>query len=146
MFENLKRIAMQRLAEKMAGNALNDAATGAAAEEGAGALLSSIKEKISSGNLDEIKDLFSGGSENMESNGLFQNAKAKLEEVLQSKGMSAEEAKAEAENTAPDLINGLKERFQSQDAADSEFNLDDISKWIPGNAGDLINKAKNLLG
>jgi len=142
MFDSLKRMAMQRLAQKMMGNALNATDTSAAAEEGAGALLESIKSKVAGGNVDQIKDLFSGGD--MESNDIFQNAKAKLSEVLQSKGMSAEDAQAEAANTAPDLINGLKEKFLSQDEADGEFNLDKLSELIPGNAGDLLNKAKNL--
>ncbi len=142
MFDSLKRMAMQKLAEKMMGNALNPSDTSAAAEEGAGALLESIKSKVAGGNLDQIKDLFSG--DDMESNDIFQNAKAKLSEVLQSKGMSAEDAEAEAANTAPDLINGLKEKFLSKDEADSEFNLEALSGLIPGNAADLLNKAKNL--
>jgi len=143
MFDSLKRMAMQRLAQKMMGNVLNAADTSAAAEEGAGAVMESIKSKLAGGNIDQIKDLFSGGGD-MESNELFQNAKDKLSEVLQSKGMSAEDAQAEAANTAPDLINGLKEKFLSQDEADSEFDLENLTKFIPGNAGDLLNKAKNL--
>ncbi len=144
MFDNLKRIAVQKLAEKMAGNSLNAEATGAAAEQGAGAILETLKSKLAGGNLDQVQDLFSGG--NFESNELFQTAKSKMTEVLQGQGMSAEEAQAEAESTTPDLINGLKERFESKDEADSEFDLSSLSKWIPGNAGDLLNKAKNLLG
>ncbi len=143
MFDSLKRMAMQRLAQKMMSNVLSPEATSAAAEEGAGAVMESIKAKLAGGNIDQVKELFSGNAD-MESNDLFQNAKAKLSEVLQSKGMSAEEAETEAANTAPDLINGLKEKFLSQDEADSEFNLESLTKLIPGNAGDLLNKAKNL--
>jgi len=143
MFDSLKRMAMQKLAEKMQGNSLNPEATSAAAEEGAGAVMESLKAKLAGGNIDQIKDLFSSGG-NMESNEIFQNAKEKLSEVLQSKGMSADDAQAEAANTAPDLINGLKEKFLSQDDADSEFNLESLTNLIPGNAADLLNKAKNL--
>jgi len=142
MFDSLKRMAMQRLAQKMMGNVLSPSDTSAAAEEGAGALMESLKSKLAGGNIDQIKDLFSGGD--MESNEVFQNAKEKISEVLQKKGMTPEEARAEAENTAPDLINGLKEKFLSQDEADSEFNLEKFSELIPGNAADLLNKAKNL--
>jgi hypothetical protein len=159
MFENLKRMAIQRLTQKMAGNALSEAATGEAAQEGASAFMETIQNKLAGGNMEQVKELFSGG--NMESNDIFQNAKQQLSQVLQNKGMSAEEATAEAEATAPDLINGLKEKFESTSEEDSQFDLASLSKWIPGNAGDLLkggagdllgnaggllNKAKNLLG
>lgn len=144
MFENLKKIAIQKLMERMAGNALSSAATGEAAEEGAGAVMETIKNKLAGGQMSQVTELFSGG--NLESNEIFQSAKQKLTQVLESKGMSTEEAKAEAESTTPDLINGLKEKFASNDAADAEFDLSNITKLIPGNAGDLLNTAKNLFG
>jgi len=144
MFENLKRLAIQKLMEKMAGNALSSAATGEAAEEGAGAMMETIKNKLAGGQMSQVTELFSGG--NLESNEIFQSAKQKLTQVLESKGMSSEEAQAEAEATTPDLISGLKEKFDSSEAADAEFDLSSITKLIPGNAGDLLNKAKNLLG
>lgn len=144
MFENLKRMAIQRLAQKMAGNALSSEATGAAATQGAGAILDSIKSKLAGGDMSQIQELFSGG--NLESNELFQNAKSKMAEVLQGQGMSAEEATAEAEATTPDLISGLKEKFDSKDEADAEFDLSSLSKWIPADAGGLLSKAKDLLG
>ena len=98
--------------------------------------------------------MFQGG--NLENNNLFAEAKQKMAAVLESKGMSAEEAQAEAERTTPDLVAGLKEKFDSQDEADKEFNLGDLAGMNPadlmgkaqellgGNAGDLLNKAKNL--
>jgi len=144
MFENLKRIAIEKLTSKMAGNTLSSSATGEAAEEGAGAVMETIKNKLAGGNMSQVTELFSG--KNWESNEIFQSAKQQLSQVLESKGMSSEEAQAEAEATTPDLINGLKEKFDSSEAADAEFDLQNISKWIPGNAGDLLNKAKNLLG
>jgi len=154
MFENLKRIAMQKLAQKMASNVLGGAETSAAAEEGAGAFMESIKAKLAGGNAAEVQQMFKG--ENLESNGLFGEAKSKLATILQSKGMSSEEATAEAERTAPDLIAGLKEKFESTDEADKEFSLENLAGMNPadlinkaqdlvgGNAGDLLNKAKNL--
>jgi len=144
MFESLKRMAMQKLVQKMAPNALSGDATSAAAEQGAGAIIESIKSKLGSGGLSEVQNLFSG--ENVESNSLFQDAKQKMTEALQNNGMSAEEAAAEAENTTPDLINSLKEKFQSTDEADKEFDLSNLTNLIPGNAGDLLNKAKNIFG
>jgi len=153
MFDSLKRIAMQKLVEKMASNALSSDATSAAAENGAGAVMDSIKAKLAGGNLEEVKGLFSSGGD-MQSNSLFQEAKQKMQEALQGQGMSEAEASAEAERTTPDLISGLKDKFESTDEADSEFNLESITKWLPGEAGqllnnlggagDLLNKAKKL--
>lgn len=154
MLGSLKQLAMRKLMEKMASNALGADATSAAAEEGAGAIIESIKAKLAGGNIGEVQEMFKG--ENLENNGLFGEAKAKLSEVLQSKGMSAEEANAEAERTAPDLIGGLKEKFESDADEDKEFNLSELTNLNPadllnkaqnilgGNAGDLLNKAKNL--
>jgi len=107
MFGSLKQLAMRKLMEKMASNVLSGDATSAAAEEGAGALIESIKSKLGAGGIGQVQGLFKG--ENLESNDLFGEAKQKMASILQSKGMSAEEASAEAERTTPDLINGLKE-------------------------------------
>ena len=100
-----------------------------------------LKSKLAGGNLDEVKDLFSGG--NMESNSIFSEAKAKMCETLQAKGMSAEEAEAEAANTTPDVLNSLKEKFQSTDEADSSFDLESLAGLIPGGVGGIL---KNVAG
>ena len=154
MFEQLKQMAMQRMMAKMASNALGATETQEAATEGANGIMDILKSKIAGGKLDEVKDLFSGG--NVENNGVFAEAKAKMAETLQAKGMSAEEAEAEAANTTPDVLNSLKEKFQSSDEADSAFNLEGLANLIPGGvgdmlknaggAGDLMNKAKNMFG
>lgn len=145
MFEQLKQLATQQLMSKMASNALGESETQAAASEGANGILDVLKAKIAGGKIDEVKDLFSGG--NIENNGVFAEAKAKMSETLQAKGMTEEEANAEAANTTPDLINGLKDKFQSSDEADSAFNLESLTNLIPGGAGDLLNKvgASDLL-
>ncbi len=154
MFENLKQMAMQQLVKKMAANALGATETQEAATEGASGIMDLLKSQIAGGNLAQVKDLFSGGS--MENNGLFAQAQSKMAEVLQGKGMSAEDAQAEAANTTPDLINSLKDKFLSTDEADSAFDLNALSNLIPGGAGDLLkkaggagdllNKAKNIFG
>jgi len=155
MFESLKQMAIQQLMSKMASNALGATETQAAASEGANGIVDILKSKLAGGNLDEVKDLFSGG--NMESNSIFSEAKAKMTETLQAKGMSAEEAEAEAANTTPDLLNSLKEKFQSTEEADSAFDLESLAGLIPGgvggilknvagNAGGILGKAKDLLG
>ena len=144
MFGSLKQLAVRKLMEKMASNALSGEATSAAAQEGAGALIESIKAKMGSGGIDQVQSLFRG--ENLESNELFGEAKQKMAAILQQKGMSAEEATAEAERTTPDLVAGLKEKFESTEEADKEFNLDSLTDLIPSGAGGLLNKAKNLLG
>ena len=120
MFENLKQMAMQQLMSKMASNALGSSETAEAATEGANGIMDILKSKVAGGNLDEIKDLFSGGG-NMEGNAIFAAAKAKMSETLQAKGMSAEDAEAEAANATPDVLSSLKDKFQSEDAADTLF-------------------------
>ena len=154
MFENLKQMAMQQLMSKMASNALGATETQEAATEGANGIMDILKAKVAGGNMEDIKDLFSGG--NMENNSVFAEAKAKMSETLQAKGMSAEDAEKEAANTTPDVLNSLKDKFQSTDEADAAFDLDALANLIPGGAGDLLknvggagdllNKAKNLFG
>ena len=154
MFESLKQLAIQQLMSKMASNSLGETATQEAASEGANGIMNVLKAKVAGGNMEEVKALFSGG--NWENNGAFAEAKAKMAETLQAKGMSAEEAEAEAANTTPDVINSLKDKFESKDEADSEFNLEALTNMIPGGAADLLNKAggvgnilnqaKNLFG
>jgi len=144
MFESLKQIAMQQLMAKMASNSLGETQTQEAATEGANGIMEMLQSKIAGGNLAEVKDLFSGG--NWENNAAFAEAKAKMSETLQAKGMSAEEAEAEAANTTPDLLNSLKDKFQSTDAADSAFDLEGLANMIPGGVGGLLNTAKNIFG
>ena len=141
MFESLKRIAMQKLMEKMTSNKLGEAETSAAAEEGSNAIMDTIQSKLAGGGLTEVMEMFKGG--NLESNGIFGEAKNKLASILESKGMTSEEAQGEAERTAPDLIAGLKEKFDSKEEADQEFNLESLAGMVPG---DLLNKAQDLLG
>ena len=141
MFENLKQMAMQQLMSKMASNNLGATETQEAATEGANGIMDILMSQVAGGKIDEIKDLFSGG--NMENNNFFAEAKAKMVETLQAKGMSAEDANVEAANTTPDVLNSLKDKFLSNDEADSAFNLDALTDLIPGGAGDLL---KNVVG
>jgi len=152
MFENLKQMAMQQLMSKMASNALGTSETQEAATEGANGIMDILKSKIAGGNLEQVTDLFSGGG-NVESNGIFAEAKAKMVETLQGKGMSAEDAATEAASTTPDLLNSLKEKFVSTDEADSAFDLGALANLIPGGVGDMLKNvggagdiAKNIFG
>ena len=153
MIEKLKALALQKLQEKMAGNSLNPDATNEAASEGVSALF----ESIQGGDLSQITALF-GGAEGADSNNLMSNLQGKLGEILQQKGMSAEEAQNESQNTAADLVSGLKEKFQSSEAADSDFDLSQITGLLGGlggggsildkakSAGNILNAAKNMFG
>jgi hypothetical protein len=140
MLEQLKSFAMQKLAQKMMGNSLNSAATSEAASEGANALMESLK----GGNMSQLTALFSGGADAEGGNDVINNVKSKMQEILQAKGMSAEEAETESASTAQDLVSGLKEKFQSTSEEDSAFDISNITGLLGGNAGDLLNKAKNL--
>jgi len=146
MLNVLKKLAIQTLQQKMQSNSLNPSATSAAAEQGAGALIAGLLSKVKSGDASAVTSLFSNDGNATEDNDVFQGLVGKLTGVLQEQGMSAEEAQQEANNVAPDLVNGLKQKFQSNDAADSEFDLSQITNLLGGDAGNLLNQAKNLLG
>ena len=141
MIEQLKQLALQQLMSKMASNSLGASETQEAATEGASGIMDVIMSQVAGGKLAEVKELFSGG--NIEGSSLFAEAKAKMTETLQAKGMSEEEAAGEAANTTPDVFNSLKEKFLSQDDADSAFDLNALTSLIPGGAGDLL---KNVVG
>lgn len=141
MFDKLKQIALQRLMSKMAGNSLGDAATGEAANEGVAALLNSLK----GGDISQITALLGGGAGAGENEALS-GLKGKLGEILQAKGMSAEEATAESESTAQDLVAGLKEKFQSDSEEDKDFDLSALTGLLGGDAGGMLGKAGGILG
>lgn len=141
MFDKLKQIALQRLMSKMASNSLGDAATGEAANEGVAALLSSLK----GGDMSQITALLGGGAAGGD-NAALAGLKGKLGEILQAKGMSAEEASAESESTASDLIAGLKEKFDSNAEEDKDFDLGALTGLLGGDAGGMLGKAGGILG
>lgn len=143
MLDLLKTMAMQKLAEKMAPNSLGTTETQNAASEGATELINSLTQGIGAGQLSQITSLFSNDGISTESNPIFQGIQSKLGDALQKQGMNAAEAKVEAQNTAPDLINSLKEKFMSQDNADKGFDLGAIAD-MAGGAGGIMNNAKKL--
>ena len=134
---------MQKLAEKMAPNSLGQTETQNAASQGASELINSLTQGIGGGQLSQITSLFSNDGNSTESNPIFQGIQSKLGDILQNQGMSASEAQAEAQNTAPDLINSLKDKFLSQDDADKGFDLGAITD-MAGGAGGILNIAKKL--
>ena len=142
MSDLLKSLAVNKLKDAMESNSLSDGDTAAAAEQGSSAIMNLLTENA--GNLGAINSLFSNDRNATEDNGIFQNVVGKLSGVLQEKGMSAEAAQSEASNIAPDLINGLKDKFLSNDSADSGFDLGNLGSMLGGDAGDMLNKAKDL--
>lgn len=148
MLDQLKKLAMEKLGEKMLENVLSPSDTTAAAEEGANGIVGSITSMLSGGSLDQIKDLFSGSDDGMEQNSLFQDVFSKFSGVLESKGMAAEEAKAEANSVLPGIIGSLKEKFMSPAEEDKDFDLSDLANLAGGTGGigGLMDKAKGLFG
>ena len=147
MLDQLKSLAFDKLKDAMASNALGEGETTAAAEQGASALVSSLMENFSSGDLGSITSLFSNDGNSTEDNGIFQLIVGKLAGILQGQGMNAVTAQSEASSIAPSLINGLKEKFMSNDAADSAFDLGSMASMLGGgDAGGLLGSAKGLLG
>lgn len=145
MFEQLKNLALQQLANKMGSNSLGAQETSAAAEEGSNALLNILKSQIGGGKLDMITDLLSNNGNASESNGIFQELQGKMQDILQAKGMNADEAAAEAKSTTPDLIDSIKSKFESNDSKDQAFDLSNIAGLLGGDAGNLLNKVKSFL-
>jgi len=143
MIDMLKNMAMQKLVEKMAPNSLGQTETQNAASEGASALISSLTQGIGAGQISQITSLFSNDGNSTESNPIFQGIQSQLGGILQNQGMSAQEAEVEARNTAPDLINSLKDKFLSTDEADKGFDLGAIAD-LAGGAGGMLNIAKKL--
>jgi len=147
MLDLLKNLAVEKLKEKMLPNSLNEEATNAAAEEGSAELINGIVGQLQEGGLSAVTSLFSNDGNATEENSVFQNLVGQLSGVLQNKGMSAEEAQNEASNIAPDLIEGLKEKFLSNNAEDSGFDISQIGDLLGSDkASGILNVAKGLLG
>jgi len=144
MFDLLKNLALDKLKEKMLPNSLGAEATEAAAEQGSSQLINSLMDKVKSGDLSTITSLFSNDGTATEDNDMFKNLLGKLTGTLQDNGMSAEEAQSEASNIAPDVLDSIKEKFLSNNAEDSGFDLSKLTDLIGGDTGGLINKVKGL--
>lgn len=143
MIDLLKNLALEKLKEKMAGNSLGASATAAAAEEGTSELITSLMEQVTGGDLSAITSLFSNDGNATADNGIAQSLIGKLSGILQSKGMSADEAQTEASNVAPDLIDGIKEKFLSNSAADSGFDISQLASLV-GGGDNILDKVKGL--
>jgi len=140
--------AQNALAEKF-GNIAGD--TAAQSEAGANGLMEVIQGQLSSGNLSAITGLLSGQGDG---GNILSELQEKLGGALQQNGISAEDARAQAAQAAPDLMNSLKDKFLSQDEADAGFDISQLSGLLGGDAGgllgkaagaaNLLNKAKNL--
>jgi len=144
MLDLLKKLAIEKLQEKMGANSLNAEATNGAAEEGASSLIDGLMEKVGAGDISSLTSLFSNDGNATADSGIVQNLQGKLAEILQNKGMDAGEAASEASNLAPGLVDSLKDKFLSSDAGDSAFSLESLSGLVGGDAGGLLDKAKGL--
>lgn len=144
MLDLLKKLAFEKLQEKMGANSLNAEATSGAAQEGASSLMEGLMETVGSGDLSSLTSLFSNDGNATADSGIVQNLQGKLTEILQNKGMDAGEAATEASNIAPDLVDSLKDKFLSSDAGDSMFSLEGLAGLAGGDAGGLLGAAKNL--
>lgn len=151
MLELLKRMAMQQLMQKMAGNSLGAAETQNAAEGSANGLMGVFQNALGGeGGPSQLQDLLSNNENTSESNPLFAGIKDKIQESLQAQGMSAEEASTEAAATAPNVIDAMKEKFASEAPEDKGFDFAQLAQIATGgglgNVGGIIDAAKNILG
>lgn len=139
MLDIIKNLALQTLTQKF-GNIAGD--TAAQSQAGANGLLDVITSQLGSGNIGALTSLLSGKEGGAD---IINQLQEKLGGALQQNGISAEDAKAQAQSAAPELLNNLKEKFLSQDAADAGFDLSQIEGLIGGDAGNLLNKVKGFL-
>lgn len=139
----LKKLAIQKLTERFLSGSLNPSDTKSAAEEGANSLLDIVKSNISAGSVSDIVSLFSNDKNPTESNPIFGLFKDKIGSILQSKGLGESEATSEASSVSLGVIEDIKEKFLSNDEADSKFDLNDIAGLL-GGGGNLLDKAKSL--
>jgi len=144
MLEFLKDFAAEKLKEKILSSSLGEAATAAAADEGSSELVTGIVSQLQSGGLSSIMSLFSNDGNATEENNVFQDLVGKISKVLQSKGMSADEADMEANSIAPDIVEGLKEKFSSKAKEDSVFDIDNLGTVLEDSSS-LFDQAKKLL-
>lgn len=140
LMDLIKNMVMQQIAGKVMG-----AASGAVAEQGAGAFVSMIQEKLTGGGIGDITSMFSGEGDGGNMVAGFQE---KLGSIMQEQGVPAEEAASQASGIAPDLFNSVKEKFASTDAADSGFDLGALAGLAGGAAGlgGIADAAKDALG
>ena len=130
---------MQQLASKITGGA-----SGAIAEQGAGAFISMIKEKVSGGGIGDLMGMFSGAG--ADAGGMVAGFQEKLGGIMQEQGVSAEDATAQAGAIAPDIFNTVKEKFASGDAADAGFDLNALAGLAGGaGLGDMLSGAADML-
>lgn len=146
MIDLLKKMAVEKLTEKMFSNSLSTDDTKSAAEEGSSMITNLLMDQVKSGNLSAVTSLFSNDGNATENNGLFKTIIGLLSNVLMSKGMGADEAKTEASNIAPGLIDGLKDKFLSDKSEDSGFDLSKMGDLLGGDTGGLLGKVGGLLG
>jgi len=146
MLDLLKKVAVEKLTEKMFSNSLSSSDTQAAAEEGSSELISGLMDQLKSGGISAVTSLFSNDGNATQDNDVFKGLVGKLSGILQNKGMSADEATTEANNIAPSLVDGLKDKFLSSSDSDSGFDLSKLGDLVGGDSGSLLDKAKGLLG
>jgi len=151
MIDLLKNMVMQQIVSKMGAGASD-----AIAEQGAGAFISMIKEKVSGGGIGDLTAMFSGAGG--DAGGMVAGFQEKLGSIMQENGVPADEAAEKASSVAPDIINTVKEKFQSNDPANNAFDISSLTGLVggagglmgsagdllKGNAGDIMNKAKDL--
>lgn len=146
MIDLLKKMAVEKLTEKMFSNSLSADDTSSAAEEGSSMITNLLMDQVKSGNLGAVTSLFSNDGNATQDNDLFKTIVGSLGSVLMSKGMGADEAKSEASNIAPGLVDGLKDKFLSTKSEDSGFDLSKMGDLLGGDTGGLLGKVGGLLG
>ena len=138
MVNKFRNQLLQQLSDKMKADALAEAAKEQAANEAAARITEMFQAKIEAGKIKELKLFLAGDYD--ESHPILENAKETVSEILQTNGMDEKEAQAAASKTVPKVIEGLVEKFESDAKEDQVFDLDELSKLVPDEVKESVEK------
>lgn len=144
MLENLIQLVKEHATESIINNpAIDNANNEAAISTTANSIVASLKSQASNGNLQEILQMFQGGtqSKNAISSIIESDAVAQLASKF---GLDTTQATNMVQTMLPGILNSLVSK--TNDSADSSFDLQDIVSKIGGDAGGIGGVIGKLFG
>jgi hypothetical protein len=144
MLENLKQLVKENAQNAIVDNGeipneQNDAAIDAAS----GSIFDTLKQQLTSGNLNSLADVFKGG--NVQDSAVVREASSSFIDKLGSMGINLDSAKG----IAASLIPGIMDKFvnKTNDPNDNSFDLGDILSKVSGPDGKFqLSDLTDLMG
>ncbi|HQV01188.1 MAG: DUF937 domain-containing protein [Bacteroidia bacterium] len=143
MLDNLINLVKEHAAEAIVNNpAIDNSKNDAAISETANSIFESLKGQAASGNLQDVLNMFQGGTSN---NALSSVIESNAIQTLASKfGIDATQAGQMVQTMLPGILNSLVNK--TNDANDNSFDLQDIVTKIGGNSGGIGGMIGKLFG